>query len=248
MSMDTFAFFDPNPYPELRELTFEQSNELLKEAIHDEDQFDWLVFYYFTPIWEVIPYELEQDILDTAYPSIDEALESLRYCKRWGFKAEKEDYFDDWPIEVYKIYRTDLGKIMFQTYILYNQSSNTYHVMSLDDFSAERFNQLVKVSITTSEQALDYAKGVASMITPYGHVIDKDLLNPEGTWYYNIKLYLDVISLPKITMKAQDYHVIELFYYTGNVYGTTCDVSKIVVIVNQEGKIALLKSNLEKRH
>lgn len=247
LSFNVLGYFDPIPYPEIRELTFEQSNELLKESITDQERFECLVYYYFSPIWEVIPYRMQDNILDTAYLSLEEALESLRYCKRWSFEAEDLELFQKWPIDIYAIQRTDLGRRIFQTYIVYLQESNRYHFVSLNDFSVEGFNGLVKIQITTGEQALDYAKDVVSLITPYGHVIDQDMLNSEGTWYHMVKPYLDVIFLPKITLQTTDYYVIEMFYFTGNFYGASCDVSKLIVIVNNEGKISLVRNKYDLR-
>lgn len=241
------GYFDPIPYPEIRELTFEQSNELLKESMNDKERFECLVHYYFSPIWEVIPYRMQDNILDTAYLSLEEALESLRYCKRWSFEAENLKLFQKWPIDIFVIQRTDLGRTIFQTYIVYLQESNTYYFVSLNDFSVERFNELVKVQITTCEQALDYAKDVVSLITPHGCVIDQDMLNPEGTWYYTIKRYLDVVFLPKVTLQTTDFYVIEMFYFTGTSYGSSCDISKVIVIVNNEGKVSLLREKYDLR-
>lgn len=234
-----------DPYEYLRELSVKQIQELDSDLMSPDD-LEYLKFIFFSPIKTVIPYNIQQQLMQTAYPSMEKLLMNLGYCKLWDFKVLKWELFQGWPLEVYRVWRMEIGSGAFETYIVYMKDTNTYHLLALDGFAEDQFNRLIDVSIDTSQKALDYAVNVVALLAYDGFVVNEKILTPTWFRYHILEPYINQLFLPKISVETDDDYVAEMFLYEGNeAPDLLCKISKITILIKNNGKVAILKELLE---
>lgn len=226
-SLITFA---SQPYEDLRNHTEEDLEIFLKHLPENERGYI-MKEVLFCRIEDVFSSEFQQNLMKIKFENLIDIVNELRYYKVWKLSYERIGLTGNYSFDVYKILKDNITPPQTIAYVLFDHETKTYQLLGYSKIILEQYNQIISLSISSSDEAVLYAKDGVSLISNYRPINESELIKE--------------VSSPEVIFKSEHSYAIKI-YAKKIMWHRWSIIYKLIIIVNQEGHLLIFNQKIYK--